>query len=65
MFFKPLRHEQKYYVFKNGHDKICRLGVDEENPQKNIFFGFSETTQANFIWALIFWSFLIKKKGHK
>jgi hypothetical protein len=47
---------------------MIKFAVSEKSKKilRKIFFsGFSETDQANFIWALIFWSFLIKQKGHK
>jgi hypothetical protein len=39
---------------------MIKFAVPEESKKirRKIFFsGFSETAQANFMWALIFWSF--------
>jgi len=42
----------------------ARSGLRNSVKKNIIFQGISETDQANFSWALIFWSFLIKQKGH-
>jgi hypothetical protein len=62
-----------YSAIQKFAEKIRRRNSDKKNklsePRKSgasfCFSGISETNQANFCWALIFWSFLIKQKGHK
>ena len=59
------RKNNFYLLFKAAILKFAEIEQSRKFRRKIFFFGISDTTQANFSWALIFWLLLYQDKSNK